>query len=1414
MTLNEKLLEIEEHLNLWMGNYSRKELASNNVRIVAEAICKSVILKKKGDIDGTKIILGKNLLIPKKRRTNKGSKLSFEDLISVIVNDLKLTSKPIELQLELIRNRTNPGSHSKNTSSDKTTLEDLEICNTSIKSIINWLYEKVLQIELSEKLKNLINSNKEIEINTIQSSEKWKNFEFSCEEFDTQRFQYILVSPENIGSDKYTVEGFTKLPWRLVLDFNPNTDTNELGLLNAFEKNIGLGKKKAYTINDKIEFDPGFPHYWFHLNGLGEVNKTQNYKQWRDVYKNFLSETLYKEFIKGSRIKTRILVLVNIESRIAYDIIDEFNRVDRANLRYVLCSDYENYEQIFDSFDNVSICKISPNEISYGAHDSTYGENEDNNVLPILIPHLKEDTREATFIEITKDHYDYLQTLGIEIVYKNIDKTIASDDLNLFYKGASINWKDLSEQKDISRSNLDNQQKKLELKLKENKIDIVKFIHQAGAGGSTLAKRIAFNLSIKNPTVLIRKYIHKKTIEGLRILYDQYTKGVLPLLIIIESFEVKDYDALYRDLSNAKKNAVIYVVHRGVLSKAKDKSFTLKGQLEGMDIPAFQNFYKLLAPESKDKISNIPKEYQSTPQYITPVLYALTAFGKNYSGLGNYVEKSLEGITLEQKKVIGFICLIYHYTQKSVPIELFSTIFGVDRSRCNLISILGEDNPLFSLLHQETDSNNEHNNFWRPRYAMLGEEAIYILLGGGFKFKENWRTHLATWLIELIKTVKTSLQYLDEETESIFKALFIERSHLDDNGGERKEFTKIFDDIISANDGRAIFESLILSYPSEAHYHGHFARYLYSDKVGIRDFDKAIEQANESLEISPENSSLAHTLGMCFKEKAESLMLSYDGMVAEPEEIEKDIQSLVESACENFDQCIELDQYNIYGYESQMRTILKVLDFGFKFYDAKSKELFISNPNNSWYAEMLDKVGNLLEEALFAIEQLKKVDNRERVLKSESFILDCESLFFKTLGQLQTAKFKFEELVKNTPKGYEYMRPHYRRMFVMCLLAYKKPQQGSIFESWEKISDAELNQCIDYLDANLIEDPNNVQNVKLWLQAIRHIKTPPPIFTAISRAGSWTQVLNQRENSLLEGYYYLYVLNAVKAISLGDSFDTSSVNTVKEILEKMKKFIKNEKFCFEWYGPGKGISSMVHHKKLGEYSPDFFDKNVSKLAEVSGRIKSIQSSQQGLIILDCGLEAFFVPNINGFTERNVNDRVKFYVGFRYDQIQAWSVLLLNTKRDIGLKSKATLELKDMIEEEDNTDDNKLDESNLNLEESFSVKIRSDISIPKVVGMIDLEKSSNRINTSMDMFAPTKNKEYLGKIKLLRNDGGYIEVNGLNKNIAFRSFHLTNGKIQSLIVNSEIKVIIKFVNNKVLLDATNRNYIAEKITLIS
>jgi hypothetical protein len=674
--------------------------------------------------------------------------------------------------------------------------------------------------------------------------------------------------------------------------------------------------------------------------------------------------------------------------------------------------------------------------------------------------------------------------------------------------------------------------------------------------------------------------------------------------------------------------------------------------------------------------------------------------------------------------------------------------------------------------------------------------------------RDNWESFLAQWMIELIRFIKAAMPDLDDDAKQILDSLFISR--IEHEAMEhRDQFTDLILKVKPA-DGQAIFQELTNAYPDEAHFHGHFARYLYKDHIGIKDYDGAIAEASISLKLQGYDSTLIHTLGMCYKEKAEALISRYQDHGYSFHEAEERVKLLVEDACAAFDHCIEVESQNVYGHESQIRVLLKALDFGFSQYSGLTKEAFVSDPQNDWYIKKLDKINSLLDDANYIIDRAKGLENKDRLNRSAGYIEDCQNKLFMAIGKGVIAKDRFEHLIKYPPAGFQFMVPHYRRMYIKCLLASKQPDQKSYYMAWDKISESELNQAVDYLSDNIFEDPTNPYNIRLWLQAVRFLKIPPTIEECIGKVSMWCQMLDQNANSQLEGYYYLYVLNATKAISNGNTFDPTAVENVKALKERMKGFVKNEKFSFEWFGSGIGIQQLKNHQSLGDFGSDFFVRNHKNLAEVRGRIKEIHSSQSGTVILDCGLEAFFVPNANGYTEKNRNDRVKFYVGFRYDQLNAWMVIPNEDEREQN-NQHLTLggNLTTSIEHGKSSTEDRFKPL---IEKQAFEQLRTSPNVDKI-DKIDTQsiKKANGEATFSKVPA-TLDEVYEGIIKTLKDPIGLVTSTKLDREVTFHVTHLRNCRFHELKVGRPVLFKLFFTDGKPKLEKGGVNYSVREVRI--
>jgi len=104
------------------------------------------------------------------------------------------------------------------------------------------------------------------------------------------------------------------------------------------------------------------------------------------------------------------------------------------------------------------------------------------------------------------------------------------------------------------------------------------------------------------------------------------------------------------------------------------------------------------------------------------------------------------------------------------------------------------------------------------------------------------------------------------------------------------------------------------------------------------------------------------------------------------------------------------------------------------------------------------------------------------------------------------------------------------------------------------------------------------------------------------------------------------------------------------------RFRRNRTKSFEWLGTGTNVRRLVHHSQLGEWNTEReFWEDTSSLARIAGRIARIEVPQAGVIEIQGGLNAFFVPARGGYRSGSENKSVTFYLGFSYDGPRAWEV---------------------------------------------------------------------------------------------------------------------------------------------------------------
>jgi len=1080
--------------------------------------------------------------------------------------------------------------------------------------IHNWLYRNIIDNKIESQTE-------EIPI------PHWDDFQRACHVFDKARLFALVIGPD-LKVPKEQLSLFGKIDWALVFDFNPDTENN--GLYNAVKAEMYERRYlHLFTLNDKQKFIPDKATYWFAVNGLIGRNESlivpSNWRNWYRKYSIYIREILI-EFAKSS--SDRLIDIVILWDSVEYirSICENFEVSFGEMAHYIFA--VENLEKISSLqtlFEGdkipINISKITNGLRRIRGHShQTKPKNEQ-----IWIPSLKSGS-----VVISNEQYCWIQE-DLELLHLDIGtKEEENRQIGLdFYRGNPITWLELGLHYDVDRDITKGLLKLVEKKLNIRKADIVYFYHWPGTGGSTVGRRVAWDFHEKFPTFILNSLRVEETISRLLLIFE---KTQLSILLIVEASDV-NLDEMEKFFSGVKSRnipVVFLVVQRsfGLRNQKTKETIYLDANLNEIECYRFAQVYSREMPSKKSELNNIV--YSSESKIKTPFYFCLTAFGKDFVNLTDYVNRRVKEATEKQKKILGYISMSYHYSQQPLSSQLFSTLINFPENRVIRPTLLFSE-AILELILVENDI------FLRPIHEIIAEELMKQLFSGNHSDRRIWKQNISTWSLNFINicALHFGVREPSYEIMDILRRLFYLRDNLEPLVREFNKFSQLIEDIPNREGKLAIFLELIKHFPYEAHFWAHLARF-YS--VVLEQTSDALIAVEKAIELSPKDSILYHIKGMCLRRKIYSFLdqLRYKKNLL-PDKLEK-TKKIAEETGIQFEKARELNPQDDYGYISHIQLLIRLIEFGYNISKKKSWAEFLIDYSASWYRELLDLAEYLLEK----VTSLRIEKGKDR------YIYECKAKMSEFYGNYSKVIEGWNNLLSRN----DIYRPPIRRQVVRAYVARKS-------NLWDRLNTIELKRILQLLEDNILEEPYSEKNIRLWFQAARH-SSYKGIDEMIEKLSYW-----KINNESLEALFYLYILYVIKTL---DGSISASYNAKDLILESSKKArnLRNRNWCWELYGKGNGARKLVHYKELFKEEDDIeLDKDDLPLDLVDGRITEIMGPESGTIELESGLKVFFIPargKIKGveggyLKGRDENKKVKFYLGFSYDGLRAWNVRL-------------------------------------------------------------------------------------------------------------------------------------------------------------
>jgi hypothetical protein len=400
---------------------------------------------------------------------------------------------------------------------------------------------------------------KPIEIPSSPST-PWERFLDSAHSFETGRVYILITGPPDTNTTPTTsrLSGLATAPWNFVFDFDPHSVDGGLGLSvqpvlrqKTALREVVLGDRPTIRVERSC--------YWYYAQGLASrigTTPEPSWAAWKRKYGRDLVEQLKALAEARNSRPATIISIWDSESYVDTVFSAALDAFGEAVDFIIAHPASHGLGRLADRF-GAALIQIDPEHLGEGLH-SLYASEGEIGFETIQLP-----TKSGARTTLSLEDRHYLEE-ELEIV-GSAAGTIADEDRETcvaFFKGKQITWFELGLHCDVDRDKTDRIVKTVQQDLgggddKRSKgTTRVNVYHAPGAGGTTVARRAAWNLHLDFPTVLLKRCIPVETAPRLELIY---RLTGLPILLLIEGADVQDSQAddLYSIL-RARQVAVVF----------------------------------------------------------------------------------------------------------------------------------------------------------------------------------------------------------------------------------------------------------------------------------------------------------------------------------------------------------------------------------------------------------------------------------------------------------------------------------------------------------------------------------------------------------------------------------------------------------------------------------------------------------------------------------------------------------------------------------------------------------------------------------------------------------------------------------------------------------------------------------------
>lgn len=1047
------------------------------------------------------------------------------------------------------------------------------------------------------------------------------------DKFNTNDNRYVLISSTTcLSIDKDTIDPLNRIKWECV--FEIASDSQHIlkdYLFSDLKKQYGMSYSFVSDNNPCGELEQST--YWCTIQ-TSETNK----KIW---YKKYIQNQVNKivKKVLSLREKYPIYIIVNTEesnAKIIEEIVTEIQVCAEKTFinTIVLNRSIINVEEDIDlktNFVDFTISDIAKS-ISFAI---PYKPDFKIIYLPQKERKVPLEIDEASYVE---NDFDIVHNA---LIWNESDDGVA------FYHGAEATWMDIRDHKDIDREDYINNWKKqisntLE-KISLNSVLAFNLFHRAGAGGTTLSKRILWDFHNDYPCLVMKK-IGAGTIDRLKLVYN---KTKLPILI---SVEISAGNITKNDVDNIR----IELINKGVRAL-----FICVSRIHNLDANRYSNNFYLsntpnmtMSNEECQKMLQIFKSMTQEPNCIAnlenltwndepewmdlrqPFFYGLFAFDKEYTNIQGFIEKEMTHADRNLSDLIIMLAFLTKYSQIGLNAKEVEKIFNI-RIVKHTETDLTETNSL--IVHKSTG--------YQICHPIIAEQILINKMGSD----DSYVLNLFEYCKHFIDSFKNIYANDSTRLSDILKELFTYREYYIDE--EKNKFSNLVMEFEDDSIKKGIFDYLINCFPDNPHYYNHLARvYIYpSETRSVFDLDTVVNIAQNAITISEQNENESseihhHLLGKIYTKKCK-IEISASKFSEPTYSLWKRIRNYFDLAQLEFAKC-KAGRNNGFGIIGKIELICGILK---RISDRKKSSInAIVAREPALKASVLELVNELFNNTIeYEMKYgTENVSYKRAMTDYYQAIGDCDELKRQLFSKNASLKSRI-----------------YARHALIALTMQKVTRENRNLYS---MNESEINELFDLINQNIHEGGKyNKYDLLMWIKVYMR-KKDYNISTAYNFLVEWPNGDND---------YFVCFYRYVLAFMLYYKSNGVDYSSVERHLKQCNSLSRN------LYG----ISVINTREMLGRIDDSIClisDNSDSELGQLSHEDRdkyrekncvffegTITEFQNAIIIIKFTLDGnnYFTvksPIVENISGMNIGDKVRFALGFSYSELRAWNVSLI------------------------------------------------------------------------------------------------------------------------------------------------------------